>query len=81
MLEAAYPWIERRLPGHHARLPARRPARPCRPTSIEVTVEKAFYFWLLVASGNDVIGYTFASRSTPVRLGFRVPVRCCSCTS
>jgi quinol---cytochrome-c reductase cytochrome b subunit len=58
-LLAAYPWIERRLSrdsAHHNLLERPRDA-PARTATGMVAM--TFYFWLLVASGNDVIAYTF----------------------
>ncbi len=58
-LLALYPWIESRLTGdraHHNLLQRPRDA-PVRTATGMVAM--TFYFWLLVASGNDIIAYTF----------------------
>ena len=58
-LLALYPYIERKLTGdeaHHNLLQRPRDA-PVR-TAVGM-MAMFFYFWLLVACGNDVIGYTF----------------------
>ena len=58
-LLALYPWIESRLTGdraHHNLLERPRDAPARTATGM---VGMAFYFWLLVASGNDIIAYTF----------------------
>ena len=58
-LLSLYPMIERRLTGddaHHNLLQRPRDA-PARTATGMVAM--AFYFWLLVACGNDIIGYTF----------------------
>jgi quinol---cytochrome-c reductase cytochrome b subunit len=58
-LLALYPWIESRLTGdraHHNLLERPRDAPARTATGM---VGMTFYFWLLVASGNDIIAYTF----------------------
>jgi ubiquinol-cytochrome c reductase cytochrome b subunit len=58
-LLAAYPLIERKLTGdgaHHNLLQRPRDV-PVRTASGMMAM--AFYFWLVVACGNDIIGYTF----------------------